>query len=100
MSISKGKGLYYQEKWEELQYKFANIEMKQEIEKLQQENQNLKGTIETYDILLKSNVKGAKVIEELEKYLEEMLDSENDIFSVIRVKDVLDKLKQLQEESK
>ena len=29
MSISKEKGLYYQEKWEELQNKFANIEMKQ-----------------------------------------------------------------------
>lgn len=35
------------------------------------------------------------VIYELEKWLKEMLDSENDIFSVVRVKDVLDKLNEL-----
>ena len=100
MSISKEKGLYYQEKWKELQCKFANIEMKQEIEKLQQENQNLKGTIETYDILLKSNVKGAKVIEELEKWLREQHEKVWDKVAEEMLIDTLFKLKQLQEEGK
>ena len=34
MGLSKERGLYYQEKWEEMEYRFANIEMKQEIERL------------------------------------------------------------------
>ena len=33
MSISKEKGQYFQEKWEEMEYRFANVEMKQKIEK-------------------------------------------------------------------
>lgn len=45
MSISKERGLYYQEKCEELQRSLANIEMKQEIEKLQLENKQLKNTL-------------------------------------------------------
>ena len=72
---------------------------------LQQENQKLKGAIETYDILLKSNVKGAKVIEELEKWLKNLQEyyvsvkekydySDEHKFA----RDVLDKLKQLKEE--
>lgn len=82
------------------------------IGSLQQENQNLKGTIETYDILLKSNVKGTKVIEELEKWLKEQYEfitkalaftkeiaQEHKVMSIC-YKNTLDKLEQLQEESK
>ena len=35
MGISKEKGKYYQEKWEEMEYRFANIEMKNKIERLE-----------------------------------------------------------------
>ena len=34
MGLSKERGLYFQEKWEEMEYRFANIEMKKEIERL------------------------------------------------------------------
>lgn len=97
------------------------------IHDLRKENQNLKGTIETYDILLKSNVKGTKVIEKLEKWLEEQKVECNNYSKYIEKKvselrarssgktyiaseimknevakknwqEVLDKLKQLQEE--
>ena len=44
MSISKEKGQYYQEKWEEIEYRFANIEMKKEIERLN----NIINEIEKY----------------------------------------------------
>ena len=54
VSISKEKGQYYQEKWEEMEYRFANIEMKKEIERLHSiikevreyiEHENFKRTI-------------------------------------------------------
>lgn len=34
MGLSKERGLYFQEKWEEMEYRFANIEMKKEIKRL------------------------------------------------------------------
>ena len=56
-----------------------------QISQLQQENQHLKEEIDYW----------VNVIGELEEWLKEMLDSENDIFSVIRIKDILDKMKEL-----
>lgn len=44
--------------------------------------------VQYYDLL--------NVIEELRSWLEEMLDNEKDIFSVVRVKDVLSKLNELE----
>lgn len=87
------------------------------IADLKKENQKLKGAIETYDILLKSNVKSTKVIEELEKYLKEEQERlvrevspiyEDGLGKTRLVNEivydeimrVLDKLKQLQEEGK
>lgn len=77
---------------------------------LREENQKLKGAIETYDILLKSNVKSTKVIEELEKWLAEQYEfitkapaftkeiaQEHKVMSIC-YENTLDKLKQLQEE--
>lgn len=55
------------------------------INKLQEENKYLNVSL----------IQKVKIISELEKWLKEMLDSENDIFSVVRVKDVLDKLNEL-----
>lgn len=96
-----------------------------EIVKLQEENKRLNGAIQTYDILLKSNI---KVNEELKSQLRgtthcfdeeehnklkeeitnlskdvdmwnakynDMLDDENDIFSVVRIKDALQKYREI-----
>lgn len=79
------------------------------IKNLLEENKKLNGAIQTYDILLKSNVEENKQLKEryskLEnqqkefiKWLENMLDDETDIFSVVRVKDVLSKYKEIIEE--
>ena len=32
--LSKERGKYFQEKWDEMEYKFANMEMKQQIDQL------------------------------------------------------------------
>lgn len=63
-------------------------------QKLKNENKKLKKRIELlehYKTLYQS-LKGQK--EEFRKYLKKMLDDENDIFSVVRVKDVLSKLEE------
>lgn len=44
-----------------------------EIEKLQQENSQLKGSMETYDILLKSNVEENKQLKDNWNYIKKML---------------------------
>ncbi len=51
--------------------------------------------IPDYNDLLKENQKSKDQQKEFIKYLENMLDDENDIFSVVRVKDVLQKYKKI-----
>ena len=77
---------------------------KQLSEQLQQENQELKKQLEkkyskigtlTNEILYEENTKLINQQEEFIKYLEDMLDDENDIFSVARGKDVLQKYKEI-----
>ncbi len=46
--------------------------------------------------LLKKNSKQETNWKELKKWLEEMLDNSNDIFSVIRVRDALNKMQELE----
>ena len=83
--------------------------LEQQIEELQQENRKLK---ERMAYLERSNDRREDTILELRddftvideyenqrkkfiKYLEDMLEDENDIFSVVRVKDVLSKYKEI-----
>lgn len=71
---------------------------------LEKENQELKkqlgnkysrtGTL-TNEVLYEENTKLINQQKEFIKYLEDMLDDENDIFSVVRVKDVLQKYKEI-----
>ena len=73
---------------------------------LKEESEELKKQLTTYKILHRDckvdNLKNISKIEEMEnqqkefiEYLENMLDDENDIFSVVRVKDVLQKYKSI-----
>lgn len=57
----------------------------------------LEGTLKEYQQEMNNVLKQQK---EFIKYLEDMLDAENDIFSVVRVKDVLSKYKEIIGESK
>ncbi len=52
----------------------------------------LEGTLKEYQQEMNNVLKQQK---EFIKYLEDMLDAENDIFSVVRVKDVLSKYKEI-----
>ena len=52
------------------------------------------GTL-TGELLYEENTKLINQQKEFIKYLEDMLDNENDIFSVVRVKDVLNKYKEI-----
>lgn len=70
------------------------------IKELQQENQELKKQLEEYRRLgFKHLNDKCNKLENQQKefisYLENMLDNENDIFSVVRVKDVLSKYKSI-----
>ena len=78
----------------------------EEIERLKKENQELKKQVEertkmyqnAYDYSQK--IEGKAIILETQQkefinYLEDMLDYENDLFSVVRVKDVLQKYKEI-----
>ena len=69
---------------------------------LLEENQQLKKQLEQYqeevcilDMRTDENIKLINQQKEFIKYLENMLDDENDIFSVVRVKDVLQKYKEI-----
>ena len=84
-------------------YNYFNCES---IEKILNENQELKKQLTTYQILHHDckvdNLKNISKIEEMEnqqkefiEFLEKMLDNENDIFSVVRVKDVLSKYNEI-----
>ena len=58
----------------------------------------LKGTTHCYDEVEHRQLKNQQ--QEFIKYLEDMLDDDNDIFSIIRVKDVLVKYKEIIGENK
>ena len=71
---------------------------------LLKENQELKKQLErkyekvgtlTGELLYEENTKLINQQKEFIEYLEDMLDNENDIFSVVRVKDVLSKYKEI-----
>lgn len=51
--------------------------------------------LKDYDELQRKNQKSKEMQREFIEYLENMLDNENDIFSVVRVKDVLLKYKEI-----
>ena len=74
------------------------------IRQLDKENQELKKQLEnkyskivtlTNEVLYEENTKLINQQKEFIEYLENMLDDENDIFSVARVKDVLQKYKEI-----
>lgn len=74
------------------------------IDLLIRENQELKKQLErkyekvgtlTGELLYEENTKLINQQKEFIEYLENMLDNENDIFSVVRVKDVLSKYKEI-----
>ena len=57
MGLSKERGLYFQEKWGEMEYRFANIEMKKEIERLNNIINELEKTLKE---LIKEQEEGYK----------------------------------------
>lgn len=59
------------------------------------ENDKLRAELNLKIGVLHDNHNLIHAFNDLEDWLEEMLDSENDIFSVIRVKDVLEKIEEL-----
>ena len=83
--------------------------LQDKYKQLQQENQELKKQVEenkdNYNCLLKQKEQFEYIMskqvdyqgqqKEFIKYLEDMLDGENDIFSVVRVKDVLQKYREI-----
>lgn len=86
------------------------IRQDEQIRKLEKENQELKNQLEETRKCLKDmyhiNIENDKELDKLKtqqkkfiKYLDDMLDDENDIFSVVRVKDVLSKYKEIAGES-
>ena len=97
----------------QFRYCQKSIEKLQNIEKLEQENKELKRQIEDIseelelvrcDLHNRTSERDSYEREineclsqqkEFIKYLEDMLDDENDIFSVVRVKDVLQKHKEI-----
>ena len=81
-------------------------ELFNEMSNWREEAKELKKQLTTNQILHRDckvdNLKNISKIEEMEnqqkefiEYLENMLDNENDIFSVVRVKDVLSKYKEI-----
>ena len=85
---------------------FPHAKITHAIRELQQENQSLKKQLEETDRKLfltkneldmreKSIDNKLNQQKEFIKYLENMLDDENDIFSVVRVKDVLQNYREI-----
>lgn len=84
----------------------GRIGISKKVEELQNKIQQLKKQLEdkedfinklqaTKDKLDKWNYESTMKQKEFIKYLEDMLDDENDIFSVVRVKDLLQKYKEV-----
>ena len=67
-----------------------NRELKMQLEKKYEKVGTLTG-----ELLYEENTKLINQQKEFIEYLENMLDNENDIFSVVRVKDVLSKYKEI-----
>ena len=79
MSISKEKGQYFQEKWEEMEYRFANVEMKQKIEKLNNIiNELEKGIKENIEELEEHQLSRDRIDEDKEilRFLQELKGSD------------------------
>ena len=72
------------------------MELLKKIDNLQQENEQLKIQLENRTKQYEEVWDRACNIDALRNWLEGMLDDEKDIFSVIRVKDILDKLSELE----
>lgn len=75
-----------------------------EIENLQQENSQLKGSMETYDILLKSNVEENKQLKDnwnkLREYLYNQIPTDKTVLTkYIKIFEVLDKMQKLEQGS-
>lgn len=81
-----------------------NLDEKDELHlflmKFKDENKELKSLYETQTNfnkeLLNKFSKKDRVLKELRSWLEEMIDDENDIFSVVRVRDILIMLNELE----
>ena len=65
------------------------------VEMIENENEELKKQLEEKEEWIKLLSMFKKQQKEFIKYLKDMLDDENDIFSVVRVKDVLQKYKEI-----
>lgn len=70
------------------------------IEQLQQENKKINGTIQTYDILLKSNIEENKQLQERMEYLERSNNRREDIIieqrqEINNLEDNWDELKEI-----
>lgn len=69
------------------------------IFELEQENKRLTGAIQTYDILLKSNVEENKRLKnnwkKLKEYCEEVISTDNELYGT----DLLDKMQELEQGS-
>lgn len=79
---------------ESVEIQKENQKLKQQLDKY--ENEPLTNKISRIDSIV-SNIYSKNKTQQKEfiRYLEDMLDDENDIFSVVRVKDVLQKYKEL-----
>ena len=70
-----------------------------EYKQLQQENKKLNGAIQTYDILLKSNVEENKRLKDnwnkLKEYAKEVTSTDNELYGT----DLLDKMQELEQGS-
>lgn len=78
-------------------YKNMTSRLKKENQELKKQLEQYKGSQSCSFINICKNVKIANYNQQKEfiKWLEAMLDNENDIFSVVRVKDVLQKYKEI-----
>ena len=77
MGLSKERGLYFQEKWEEMQYRFANIEMKREIERLNYKLQQKENIIKEVREILNQD-KASASFNTAERIALEILDKDGD----------------------
>lgn len=83
---------------DELDYTIVpNSDIKPLLDKLQQENKKLNGTIQTYDILLKANVEENKQLKENWNKLKKLLNQKYYNGERIDIKDILDKMQELEQ---
>lgn len=75
---------------------FGRTQFIKEIMRLERENIQLKENNQAMQEEMARTWKKLEVIKKLKSWLSERLDDENDIFSVVRVRDVLFKLNELE----